>query len=409
MNILLVSISAPPKNSPESLQTGRYIKYLSQQHKVTLLTTTVVGGWEPQDDGIAKYLKNVHQYIALWSLHPRLIWLLKKIIPSVLIPDEAFFFFWQVKRAIRKIKIKPDVIVSRSAPFSSAIMALKLSEHWQTPWLMHLSDLWVDSPFTSLNDTTRKKHLIMENMCINRAHTITLTSLKVIEFYTKKYPQLASKFQFLPNVFDDDDLHTKPISFNGKMQINFTGRLYGTRSIHIFLDCLENAIQQYPELENSIEVNIAGFLDNENVHRMETSPLKCVKYLGALPYDGAVTLQRNAHLLLLIDSLDDDSRYEMFFPSKLLDYLIAQRFVLAFTKKNSTSFDVVENKFGICFYPDNLNEFPAFLFFAVQNFLKRNSDFFNKQLDKNSEYATSYNAQRLHKMIEAATNPKHRE
>ncbi len=405
MNILLVSISAPPKNSPESVQTGRYIKYLSRQHKVTLLTTQVVGGWEPQDDGIAKYLEGAHQRIELWSLHPRIIWLLKKIAPAILTPDEGIFFFWQIKRAIRKIKTKPDIILSRSLPFSSAIMAMKLSAYWQTPWLMHLSDLWVDSPFVTLSDKMLKKHLAMEIACITRAQIITLTSLKVIDFYKKKYPLCSNKFQFLPNVFDEDDLNIKPISFDGKMQIVFTGRLYGTRSVYYFLNFLEIAIQQYPALENCIEVKLAGFFDTENITRIKSSPLHCLQYLGALPYVEATTLQRNAHMLLLIDSLDEDSRYEMYFPSKLLDYIIAQRFILAFTKYKSTSYDVIEGKFGKCFYASNANEFSDFLSKAVQRFQEREADFFNGQSSQDNEYAASYNAIRLDQLIESTLKP----
>ena len=142
MHVLLVSISAPPKNSPESLQTGRYLKYLSRNHLVTLLTTDPTGGWEPADQSLLKYLKNVYQIVSLCSLPSRVISFLRKVKPGLLLPDESMYFFWQFRRSIKKIKEKPSIIFSRSAPYSSAIMAKKLAKHWNVPWVMHLSDLW---------------------------------------------------------------------------------------------------------------------------------------------------------------------------------------------------------------------------------------------------------------------------
>ena len=121
MEVLLVSSSAPPKNSPESLQTGRYLKYISPRHNVTLLTTTIIRGWEPEDKSMLTYLDGIKDRIELHALSPRITSFVKKIYPSIMIPDDNAFFFWNYKRAIRKIKTKPDLIFSCLAPFSSSM------------------------------------------------------------------------------------------------------------------------------------------------------------------------------------------------------------------------------------------------------------------------------------------------
>ena len=174
---------------------------------------------------------------------------------------------------------------------------------------------------------------------------VTLTSQKTVEFYKNKYPQWAHKFRFLPNVFDGEDWNQTPLSTTGKIRFVFTGRLYGTRNIHRLLDAFENVAASVPQVEENCEMLLAGFFDNENIQRIRTSSLSFVKYLGSLPSDKALQLQQGTHVFISIDSLESDPRYDLFFPSKLLDYIASNRIIIALTNKQSTTYDVVEGKF----------------------------------------------------------------
>jgi glycosyltransferase involved in cell wall biosynthesis len=400
MRILLVSISAPPKNSAESIQTGRYLKHLTENHEVTLLTTKVQGGWEPADAGLEHYLQKVSRRIELSNLHPRIISVIKKFSPQLLVPDEQIFFTMQVSGAIKAIGKKPNLIISRSAPFSSALMASKLALHWNVPWLMHLSDLWVDSPFLNLSPKTHNRQAHLERQSFEQATAITVTSKKVMDFFKNKYPGLSSKIEFLPNVFEDENVNLTPVEFKGKLQMVFTGRLYGTRSVHSFLDLLHKFFDQYPNSANQIQISLAGFVEDANIKLVQDSGLKMIQYLGPLSLKDALALQRKSHVLVLIDSWDEDARYDFFFPSKLLDYIAANRFILALTRKNSTTYDVVEGKFGRCFYPGNTEQFSEFMNRLIKEFQNQNSGFFQFSLDDaGRQYADRFNAERLETMI----------
>jgi glycosyltransferase involved in cell wall biosynthesis len=400
MKILLVSISAPPKNSAESIQTGRYLKHLNEQHEVILLTTKAVGGWEPADVSLERYLQRLGQKIELSNLHPKAVSALKRFFPRLLTPDENFFFSMQDRKAIGRIGDKPDLIISRSLPFSSALLAMKLAHHWRVPWIMHLSDLWTDSPFLNLDEKARIRHSALERQCFETADIITLTSKQVIRFFQNKYPALSRKFQFLPNVFDDDNINKEPVSFTGKLRMVFTGRLYGTRSVSSLMMLLENTFKVYPEIKHHLEISIAGFIEQQNINLIQRSDLGIIKYLGALSLEQALELQRAAHMLILIDSWDADDRYNMFFPSKLLDYIAARRTIVALTRKDSTTFEVVEGKFGKCFFSENLGKFPEFMNQALTAFKNNQTQYFQPAADESaSEYSASFNAARLNDMI----------
>lgn len=399
MNILVVSSSAPPKNSPESLQTGKYLKYISAHHDITLLTTQIIRGWEPEDKSMLAYIDKIKERIELHSLSPRIIYLIRKIYPLAMIPDDNAFFFWNHRQAIRKLKTKPNLIFSRSAPFSSSMMGMKLAKHFSIPWIMHLSDVWSESPFYNWSPLVRKRQSEMERNCLQQASLVTLTSQKTISFYGEKYPEFKSKFKFLPNVFDASDVNTAPPDAFGKLRFVFTGRLYGSRSIHPVIDAFEKAYLLSPDIKDKCEVILAGFFDQENIDYVNNTTVPFVKYIGPLGMNEALRLQQNAHVLVLIDSLHEDPKYQMFFPSKLLDYLAAKRFILAVTGNESTTYEVVEGKCGKCFETSSIQELPLFMITLIDRFFKKDISFFetNQNIE---EYSAEYNAERLMNMFE---------
>lgn len=401
MNILLVSISAPPKNSPESVQTGRYVQYLTKNNNVTLLTTEITGGWEPADDSLLKYIKGVHRIVSVSTVHPKIISLIKRLALWPLIPDDACWFPLKFNKVLQSFSQKPDIIFSRSAPFSSALMAYKFHKKWNLPWIMHLSDPWADNPFHTFKPRAANRNQQLERECIESATLVTLTSEKAIEFYRVKYPALKDKFRFLPNVFDDESNSISvPIKFSDKATFVFTGRLYGNRNLYNLMNAIEAAVTKDPDFEKQTEFVFAGFFDQENIDRIRQSNLKNVKFLGPVSMQQALSLQREATVLIAIDSLSQDKMFELFFPSKLLDYFAARKPIIAITGNQSTTHQLVEGKHGKCFDEDSIKELPEFFLAIVYKYMR--GEHFIKLSHSSSQYSAKENATALEKMLHEA-------
>lgn len=398
MKLLVISISAPPKNSPESVQTGRYLYYLSKNHDVTLLTTNIAGGWEPEDYSLEKYLQNVHFRIFLRMPHPKVLGVIKRILPFVVVPDDNFLFPMFYGHAAKKVSNRPEIIISRSAPFSSALMALKFSRNLNLPWIMHLSDPWADNPFQRPTRRNKRRNQALEKICIENASLVTLTSAKTILHYQHKYPDHAHKFRLLPNVFDDAFINSAPVEFSGKIKFVLTGRLYGSRNIFMLMDAIEQASRKRPVFEDQSEFIFAGFFDQENIDRIEQSKLRNVKYIGHLPMQEAIRLQQASSVLVAIDALNEDPIFDLFFPSKLLDYFCAKRYVLGITNKNSTTFELIDQKFGKCFHAENMHELSDHLIFLAEQFISRNINLFEVK-ESFMKYSASQNAEVLETFI----------
>ena len=339
-SVLFVSIAFPPKSDAEGLQVAKYLKYLRKvsgnDWAIDAVTSALPTLNMPFDADLLPAAAGVRQTVALPLFENRYLnYLLRKLFPRLLYsPDPKFSFHLQSWRVPLLLKHRPDLIYSRAFPTSSAVLGLKLKRHYQVPWVMHLSDLWADCPEARYQGALMERQQSMERQCFENADVICLTSRKTLEFYTKKYASLNKRIEFFPNVYDPEDIPSRdrPPDDRQKLRIVHTGSLAGDRSAEPFLRALG---QLNAEQLACLEVLFAGPADRKNAAIFKKYNLECVEYRGPVPYREALALQQSADLLLLIDMPVEPVDRRVFFPSKLLDYMIAQRPILALVDPQS--------------------------------------------------------------------------
>lgn len=350
MNILFVSIAAPPIiTGAECLQVGKFIKYLSADNSLCLVTTNLPpdNHWQIKDVSQNSLLKNVKQTIALPTLTsfgkytgfvPRL--LLKN---QAFKPDSDFLFHHQARIAASRIKSTPDIIYSRSAPFSSAIMGLRLKKLLNKSWVMHLSDPWADSAFKKSN----KYNIKMEKESFENADKISFTTSETISFYEKKYPEFSDKYFLCPNVYDVSEIAVENSSFLGeKVNLLYSGEIYGRRSIRPIVETLKLLDKEKQDL---LDIRFIGNLNNKSLELINSSGLKCLKYDGFVTPDESYARQRDSDILISIDPPVESEVDKVYLPSKIQDYMAARKFILALTGKHSATYNIVEGNYGVCF------------------------------------------------------------
>lgn len=406
MNILFTSIAFPPKSDPEALQTAKYFYYL-QKHKdlkIDVVTTRIPTLYMPYDKGLQKYASGINKLIEVTLNENRYInYIIHKLgVSKKLFPDFKYSFHKKHTQVLKALKAKPDLIYSRSFPLSSTIMAYKLSEALQVPWILHLSDPWADCPLEKRKGKNYRIHNKWENKCFEAAKIISLTSLPTIEFYRKKYPHFKDKFQFFPNVYEETDKATlASLSSNDKgkkFRIIYTGGLSEERSPAFLLEALKLLQQNDPTFSEKVEVIFAGDVDSVNRSVFEKYNLPFVKWLGKLPFAEALDLQKTADLLVVIDSPIINPALSMFFPSKLLDYMVARKRVLAITTPGSATHKVMEDLKGdVCMHNDN-SSISSAIIRALEAYLNHDAQYLSNT-EPPQKYEASYNANRLYELI----------
>jgi glycosyltransferase involved in cell wall biosynthesis len=401
-NLLFVSVAFPPKNDPECLQTAKYYRYLVKDERlaISVVTSKIPTLFMPYDPHLDAYNTGYVQQIQLPVFETKLTnFALRKILPGGIdYPDSKFTFHWQQRKVIRKLKQKPDVIYSRSFPMSSALLAYKLKQHYDVPWIMHLSDPWVGSPVHHYHGRQLRYQQQWQDKCFEAADFIGLTSLSTIQFYKTRYPQYAHKFVFFPNVYDPTDVRDIPMDFNTKLRIVYTGGLAGKRSPRNFIAACERVRQEDPRFFDAVEVIFAGPMDSENRAVFEQNQNPAIRHVGSLSYVDALELIKTSHALLTIDLPIQDPAMAMFFPSKILDYFLVNRRILALTSEGSATSQVLQDFNTTILRHDDVDGICQALVDMRTHFQQQQADYFT--IGKiPQEYSASYNATRLADLI----------
>ncbi len=367
-NLLFISIAFPPKNDPECLQTARYFKYLVQRSKfkIDVVTSQQPTLFMPEDSSLNSYSSGYRQLIQIpiWEAKLTNFLLNKTGLGWLMSPDSKMSFHWQWQKVVRQLKYKPNIIYSRSNPISSAFMAMKLKKAYDVPWVMHMSDPWTLSPLRHHISGQDKKD---ETSLLACADMVTFTTSKTKALYARAYPQFSSRFRVLPNVFDPDDIVSPGKSQRqyANFRIVYTGGLTRDRSLLFIIKVLERIKAVDEMLLSRLEIIFAGPMDRHGRRFFKDHKHLCLKHLGELSYMNARQLQQDADVLMVVDS-PTPSEAAVFFPSKLLDYFLTAKPILAITPEQSTTREILADYPSTCFVHDDWQGIADFIIDGIK-------------------------------------------
>jgi glycosyltransferase involved in cell wall biosynthesis len=365
MHVLFVSIAFPPKRDPECLQTAKYFKYLVEfGMDVSVVTSAVPTLNMDYDTSLEKYDKGYLQKLEYPIYESKYLnFLVNKISPATLqTPDSKKKFIKNWKKIVSDLTHKPNLIYSRSFPLTSALTALQLKKFYKIPWIMHISDPWADAPWSPTHPSIYQKNKEMEKECFDYADKISFTTEKTLDFYAKQYAHYAYKFEVFPNVYDRDDTAENGSHLpTHKLRVVYTGGMAGNRGPIFIINVIEHLRQKGFDVDNKIELILAGDVDRRNKTMLDESHHRYINFIGRQTFETAKKLQQSAHLLLIFEEPLKDVSKAMFFPSKILDYIVAKRKTFAITSKSS-QVDIIFKKFGWnSFSHEELEEAAQFL------------------------------------------------
>jgi glycosyltransferase involved in cell wall biosynthesis len=266
----------------------------------------------------------------------------------------------------------------------------------QVPWILHLSDPWTISPIHHLG-SAKEWNERMEKECFKNATILSFTSQKTIELYSKKYPEYIEKMMLFPNVFDLEDKKDIKYKLNNKLKVVYTGGLVEDRTPKYIFDAILKLYKEHPKIISDFEFIFAGALDRKNRALFEQD-ISVVKHVGLLSFDEALRLQEEADILLIIDTPFKNSKDAIFFPSKLLDYMLIQKRIIALTDKNSTTWEIVDGKLGNCFVHADIDAITDIFKKTWQKWKQKDTEYFyNNSLDM--DFSAEENAKKLAKVF----------
>lgn len=355
MHICLIAPCAPPKNSPEAFQVGRFLATLDPSVRVTLVTTPIVAGWEWEDDSVAIARPGVQVIEAALPLHRYT----QRVLGSYRFrflhqPDADFWLPQLASRVVKRLNGQPDVIYSRSSPFSAALLARQLKRRLQRPWLMHLSDPWAGSPYRPLPPRQAAADLALEAACFNEADHITLTTEGQADYYRARYSNRAGAISVTSNMMPLSTGEQRYLREDGLLHLVYTGALYGAREPSTLIGGIRLLLERAPDLAARFRINFYGNMSNEFAAVIDATPFCCRH--GPVPFRKAMQAQVEADILLSIEAGGHHPLLDHFMPSKILDYVSSRKPILAITPSSSETAKLCGSAHGWVVSPGDTNQ-----------------------------------------------------
>lgn len=267
-----------------------------------------------------------------FSTKKKLILHFKKFVRDLLsIPDE--FSGWYkpaVKTGMEIIKQeKINLIYSTSPPETSHLIAFKLKQETNLPWVADLRDPWgtyrLEKKITIKNIINK----ILEIKTLRYADKLITVSKpwkEMMESYLKK------EVEVITNGFDDEDFKGIYPKFSDKFIITYTGKLYNThQNPEILLKVISNLIKEKKIDPKKLEINFYVYgndqPDFENLSKKYNLE-GIMYYRDQIPYNECLKKQMESTILPIFNWMDTGNIGKGTIPGKVYEYMGAKRPIL---------------------------------------------------------------------------------
>ncbi len=327
---LIITYCYPPYSSPESYVTYKLLNSLSSFCDITLL--------KPNYNNI-KRTKLKNNFHTIDVKVPYLIDYLLNFKRLPIRPDRFIFYYPVFKKKLSKINIKDfDFVMTRSQFHSTHLLGLFLKKNYGIKWLAHFSDPWHKNPvqrsvpiFDALSH--HWQNMVLKNTDLN---TFPLTNL--LNFFDNQISTNIKKKSIIVPHSLVDFKNKKP---SKQFVIRYFGKIYAGRKIKNTLIALTNLIKNYDKIKVEFYVD-QDFFEN---YKHFIRNFKEIKFLKYLEFNEYFKILNQSSILILIDI--DEVYGNLFFQSKLVDYLQTRRPILHIGRSNTYNKKIITESNGI--------------------------------------------------------------
>ncbi|QNK77645.1 glycosyltransferase [Winogradskyella sp. PAMC22761] len=225
-----------------------------------------------------------------------------------------------------------ETIITTGPPHSLHLIGLQLKAKLGVKWLADFRDPWTTIGYhkdLKLTDSSKAKHLDLEQKVLNTADQIIVTSNHTKNEFQTKTKQPVS---VITNGYD-----THKVRVEGK-DIQFTlshiGSLLSERNPVVLWNVLSEIIKENKDFSEVFKLQLIGVVSDDVVESIHENGLKNhVDVVGYVSHDEALQFQMKSQLLLLIEIDSEDTK--AIIAGKVFEYLISETPILAIGPKDS--------------------------------------------------------------------------
>lgn len=243
---------------------------------------------------------------------------------------------------------KPDIVYSSSLPFSTCLIAKRISLQNNIPWVAEFRDLFVDNHYYEFSDIRKKLDDSIERRVLKHASAFVSVSPLLTESLYKKYQKPS--ITIYNGIDSVDEYPSESHSFDkDKFNIVYTGALYKhRRDPSKLFNALQNLIDQGIIKKDDVRVHFIGgsnefIVDLAKKYKLSSS----VVVTGKVKYKESLILQNGADALLFL--LWDSELEDGVVTSKIFDYIPSKKPIIGLGRESNAAAKIINSEnVGFC-------------------------------------------------------------
>jgi glycosyltransferase involved in cell wall biosynthesis len=354
--VLFLSYYFPPIGMGGTQRPAKFAKYLSGfGWEPTVISVLPISYWA-NDETALDELKHV-RIIRSESWDPQRLlakmgrkqsatvaggrglaqWINQKVLPFFILPDTKILWKKHCVQTVSQLLEKEqfDAIFSTSPPHSVHLIAQKLSQKYNIPWIADFRDSWAHGVVVHEPTFIQKKiNLCQQKKVLRNANAVTAVTPGISQELAKS-TSLEKKISYLPNGFDSSDFKDLGGPKNNKFVFCHIGSITQYSHPKILLKAFADLIKEQPELKQKLVLQFVGqnLIGNFNDLLLKYNLKELVEQTGYVSHRESVKKLINADALVLIAQ---GKKGAHFIPGKAFEYIGASKPILAITNVSDT-------------------------------------------------------------------------
>lgn len=341
-DLLVFSYAFPPMRVQMAPVVAKPVAGLARRgHRVDVLASAPFGPYLAEDNSLGDYVARHTRSVRRLTPDDGLVTRTWRFSPRWAgTPDLAALLHRQAFSTLMDLDLSSYAAVLTFSPFHSVntVMARVRAQRPRVRWIAQFSDPWAGNPLEHSRirrlwnrwrqpETLRRADFIIHSSAYSRDLMLTAAG--------RQPPRTA----VIPHPYDPELYPPQHRRSDRQILMRYVGVLFGRRSPESLFQALERLIDRYPAWRERLRFEIVGSVPPDMLASRAARALgpEMLAVLPTVSYVESLRLMREADLLVLIEA---DTRLNLFVPSKLSDYIGAERPILGLAPPGG-SFDLL--------------------------------------------------------------------